>query len=161
MNHKLSIIILATLLLLSISAVCASERVSATPDDRFAYYGSDTPAGQTHSFAIEVDGNVYYIKDPVANKLAYYSLYFRRVYDYDLEKYSDKFMPDALSFGTNGYNFYYNLNEPADDEMFTFPNDKSFDFEYVNGQRVGYNNNAKVITKIYYPAGGEITDTYY
>lgn len=153
--------IIVVLLLLSISSVHASERISATPDNRFAYYGLDTPAGQTHSFAIEVDGNVYYIKDSVANKLAYYSIYFRSVYDYDLEKYSDKFRPDALSFGTNGYNFYYNLNEPADDEMFTFPNDKSFDFEYVGGQRVGYNANAKVITKIYYPGGGEITDTYY
>ena len=161
LNKKLLVSLIVMFLLLSISGVHASERISATPDDYFAYYGSDTPAGQTHSFAIVVDGNVYYVKDPVANRLAYYSLYFRQVYDYDLEKFSEKFMPDAMSIGTNGYNFYYNLNRQADDEMFNFPNDKSFDFEYVGGQRVGYNSNAKVVTKIYYPHGGEITDTYY
>lgn len=152
---------LALVLTLSISSVNASERISATPDDYFTYFGSDTPAGQTHSFAIEVDSKVYYIPDSVANKLASYSLSFRRVYDYDLEKYSDKFMPDAFGFGTNGYNVYYNLNRQSDDEMFSFYNDKSFDFEYVSGQHVGYNTNAKVITKIYYPGGAEITDTYY
>lgn len=161
MYKKLSIVIIIIILLLSFATVSASERISATPDDRFAYYGSDTPAGQTHSFAIEVDRNVYYITEPIANKLAYYSIYFRKVYDYDLEKYSDKFRPDGMSFGSNGLNFYYNLNNERDDEMFDFPNDKSFDFEYVSGQNVGYNTNAKVITKVYYPNGKEIIDTYY
>lgn len=161
MNKKFLILLIIATVTLSVNCVNASERISATPDDYFTYFGSDTPAGQTHSFAIEVDSNVYYITDSVANKLSYYSLYFRRVYDYDLEKFSDKFRPDAFSFGSNGYNFYYNLNREADDEMFPFPNDKSFDFEYVGGQHVGYNTNAKVITKIYYPGGGEITETYY
>ncbi len=160
MNKKL-LILITLMILLSLVTVSASEKITATPNDRFTYFGSDTPAGQTHSFAIEVNSNVYYITDSVANKLADYSIYFRKVYDYDLEKFSDKFMPDAMSFGTNGYNFYYNLNSQKDDEMFGFPNDKSFDFEYVSGQRVGYNINANVITKIYYPGGGEITDTYY
>lgn len=161
MDKKLSIVLITFLLLLSVAGVNASEKVSATPNDRFAYYGSDTPAGQTHSFAVEVDGNVYYISESVANKLASYSIYFSQVYDYDLEKYADKFRPDGMSFGSNGLNFFYDLNTQRDDEMFDFPNDKSFDFEYVGGQHVGYNTNAKVITKVYYPNGREITDTYY
>ena len=161
MHKKFSVILIAFLLLVSVAGVSASEKISATPNDRFTYFGSDTPAGQTHSYAIEVDSNVYYITGSVANKLADYSIYFRQVYDYDLEKYSEKFRPDGMSFGSNGLNIYYNLDSQRDYEIFSFPNDKSFDFEYVSGQHVGYNRNAKVITKIYYPGGGEITDTYY
>lgn len=161
MNKKIMIILFSLMLLLTLSNAYASERISATPYDHFAYYGADTPAGQSYSFAIEVDSNVYYINDQIANKLASYSLTFRRVYDYDLEKYANKFKPDVISFGSNGFNAYYPLNHQVDDDMFTFANDRYFDFDYVSGQHVGYNRNAKVITKIYYPNGGEITDTYY
>lgn len=160
MKKKILIILLALLVMLTIHNVCANEKIRATPNDYFAYYGSDTPAGQTHSFAIEVDSGVYYITDPIAEKLAAYSYSFRRVYEYDLEKWASKFRPDAISYGSNGFNAYYQLGNRADDEMFTFINDKSFDFEYQSGQPVGYNRNAKVITKIYYPNGGEITETY-
>ncbi len=45
--------------------------------------------------------------------------------------------------------------------MFQFHSDRTFDFEYETGQQVGYNRNAKVITRIYYPSGGEITETAY
>ena len=88
----------------------ASQKITATPDDYFAYLGADTPAGQTHSFAIEVDSNVYYISDQTANRLASYSPYFRKAYDYCLRKYSNKFRPDAISFGSNGFNAYYQLD---------------------------------------------------
>lgn len=161
MNKKLAIILISLLLILTLSNVSASEKVRATSDDYFTYYGLNTPAGQTHSFAIEVNSNVYYITDSIANKLAAYSTKFRQAYNYDLQKYSDKFTPDAVSFGSNGFNAYYQLNSQSDDEMFQFANDESFDFEYKTGQHVGYNTNAKVITKIYYPNGEEITETLY
>lgn len=160
MNKKHLIILVSILFLLSLTNVSANEKISASPNNYFAYFGADTPAGQTHSYAIEVDSNVYYIPDSIAEKLASYSPSFRRVYEYDLEKWGNKFMPDAISYGSNGFNAYYQLGNSRDDEMFQFVNDKSFDFEYKAGQQVGYNRNAKVITKIYYPYGGEITETY-
>lgn len=161
MKKKSLIILISFAVILSIGSVNASQKITATPDDYFAYYGADTPAGQTHSFAIEVDSNVYYISDQTANRLASYSPYFRKAYDYCLRKYSNKFRPDAISFGSNGFNAYYQLDSTPDDEMFQFHSDRTFDFEYETGQQVGYNRNAKVITRIYYPSGGEITETAY
>lgn len=130
MNKKIIIILMSILLLFSISTVNASEKISATPNDYFAYYGYDQPAAQTHSFAIEVDSKVYYIDDYIARKLASYSNNFNKIYS--------------------------QVNGQYIEGCHEFDNDKSFDFEYVSGQQVGYNNNAKVITKIYYPDGTEI-----
>lgn len=151
---------ISLLFLVSLSTVSA-EKLRATPDDYFAYYGADTPAGQSHyTYAIELDNGVYYIPDSIAEKLAAYSSSFRRVYEYDLDKFGSRFMPDAISFGRNGFNAYYQVGNRNDDEMFIFMNDKSFDFEYKSGQQVGYNSRAYVITNIYYPNGEKITDTY-
>lgn len=159
MSKKVLVLLVFLLFLVSLSMVSA-EKIRATPEDSFAYYGADTPAGQSaYNFAIEVDSNVYYISDYIAEELASYSLSFRRVYAYDLEKYGRKFTPDAVSFGSNGFNMYYQTGNQYDDEMFQFVNDETFDFDYKSGQRVGYNSNAKVITDIYYPEGGRISDT--
>jgi len=161
MNKKILIIITLFMVVLTLNTFSANQKISASSNDYFTYYGLDTPAGQTHSFAIEVNRNVYYISDSAANKLASYSPSFRRLYSYDLEKYGNKFKPDVISFGSNGFNAYYQLDNTIDDEMFQIANDYPFDFEYKKGQHVGYNRDAKVITKIYYPNGQEITDTYY
>jgi hypothetical protein len=161
MMNKIVVLFAYLLIVLSLNCASASEVINATPNDIYAYYGMNTPAGQTHSFAIEVDSTVYYITDSVANRLASYSPTFRMLFNYDLNKYSDMFKPDAISFGSNGFNAYYQLNNEEDDEMFQLNNDRSFSFEYASGQQVGYNSNAKVITKVYYPDGNEITETCY
>lgn len=161
MNKKYLVILVSVLLLFTLSSVSASEKITATSSDHFGYYGPDTPAGKTHSFSVEVDSNVYYISDSLANKLAAYSSSFRRVYEYDLDKYSNKYKPDAVSFGSNGVNAYYQLNNNQDTEMFEFQNDKTFEFEYSTGNTVGYNKNAKIITKIYNYDGKELTETLY
>ena len=130
MNKKYLIISLCLLLLFSISAVNASEKISATPNDYFGFFGYDQPAAQTHSFSIEVDSNVYYIDDYTAAKLATYSPNFREVYN--------------------------EVNGKSIGGMYEFENDEYFDFEYISGKQVGLNSNAKVITKIYYPNRKEI-----
>ncbi|WP_323735845.1 hypothetical protein PXD04_08115 [Methanosphaera sp. ISO3-F5] len=124
------IILVSFLVLFSISSVNASEKISATPNDYFTYYGYDQPAAETHSFAIEVDSNVYYISDTIANKLALYSSNFREIYN-----------------EVNGKNIRGNHQ---------FENDKYFDFEYISGQQVGFNRDAKVITNIYDSNGNEL-----
>jgi len=133
MDKKIIIILISLILLLSIGGVNASEKISATPNDYFTYYGYATPAGKTHSFGIEVDSNVYYIDDNVATKLVDYSLKFKEEYN--------------------------KIQGKSIEGMIEFKNDKAFDFEYVSGQQVGLNHNAKVITKIYYTDGEEIGDT--
>lgn len=130
MDKKYFIILISLLLVFSISTVSASEKISATPSEYFTYYGVDTPAGQTHSFGIEVDSKVYYISDSIASKLASISSNFREVYAETSSSYYEG--------------------------MADFKNDEYFDFEYISGQQVGFNDNAKVITKVYYPNGEEI-----
>ena len=130
MKKKYYIVLISLLLLLSISSVNASEKISATPNEYFTFYGVDTPAGQTHSFGIEVDSKVYYISDSIASKLASFSSNFGEAYHQ-----------------TYGQNL---------EGMTDFKNDEYFDFEYISGQQVGFNSNANIITKVYYPDGKEI-----
>ncbi|WP_323735856.1 hypothetical protein PXD04_08175 [Methanosphaera sp. ISO3-F5] len=129
MNKKYLIILISILLLVTISSVNASEKISATPNNYIYYYGYDQPAAETHSFAIEIDSTVYYISDSVARDLASYSPNFREAYAEVQGK-----------------------SVPGIHEM---KNDVNFDFEYMTGT-VGLNNNAKIITKLYDSNGKEI-----
>ena len=123
MNKKLFIILVSLFLVFSISSVNASEKITASPGDIFAVYGPDTPAGQSYSYAIEVDSTVYYFDDSIASKLASYSPKFAEVFS------------------------QVNNNQIAGTSEFN--NDKSFEFEYISGQQVGMNKDAHVITEIY------------
>jgi len=123
MNKKLFIILISVFLLFSISSVNASERITASPGDTFAFYGIDNPAAESYRFAIVVDKEVYYFDNPIASELAEYSQNFGDV--------------------------YYQVYGKTVEGFYDFENDKTFEFKYKSGQHVGYNDNAKVITEIY------------
>lgn len=140
-----------------ITCVNAGQRMYADGNDIIAYYGLDTPAGTSgYSYAISTEDGVFYMSDEQANLLAKHDYGLRQLIEYDLSKYSGSFMPDAVSFGSNGINYLYTIDHSRDTDMFELQNTQNFAFEYKSGQRVGYNYDANVITKLYNPDGSEM-----
>lgn len=159
MDRKIliSISMLFVVLMLSFS-VSASERMYADTGDTIAYYGLDTPAGTSgYTYAICTEDGVFYMSDEQADTLGTHDYTLHQLVQYDLDKYSGSFRPDAVSFGSNGMNYYYNLDNSEDTEMFEIANNQNFAFEYKSGQQVGYNKDAKVVTKLYNMDGTEMT----
>jgi len=151
MNKKipLSFCIVFLLVLMS-SCVFGSQRMYTDDNDIIAYYGLDTPAGTSgYTYAISTEEGVFYMSDEQADILGKRDFNLHRLIQYDLSKYSDSFTPDAVSFGSGGLNYYYTFDHSKDTDMFQIENSQEFAFEYKDGQTVGYNNNAKVITKLY------------
>lgn len=132
-----------------------TTKINATTTDNFTYYGPDTLAGKTDTYAIEVNNTVYYIGQDTDSKLAEYSTNFASIYNWDLKKYDAT--PDAVIVrpGKLVPSLVYTKGED-DLSEFTFGNDKNFSFEYKTGETVGANKNASVITHLYYPNGTEM-----
>lgn len=151
LNKKIMITILVILgIVLFCSSASASSRIYADTNDTIAYFGLDTPAGSSgYTYAVATEEGVFYMSDQQADNLGRHDYMLHKLVEYDLNKYSDSFMPDAVIWGNGGFNYVYNIDHTKDTENFQIPNNQNFSFEYKDGQKVGYNTNAKVITKIY------------
>lgn len=151
MNKKILLLFcMVFLLVFMTSCVSGSQRMYADNNDIIAYYGLDTPAGTSgYTYAISTDDGVFYMSDEQADILGKRDFNLRQLIQYDLSKYSGSLAPDAVSFGSGGLNYYYTFDHSRDTDMFQIENSQEFAFEYKGGQSVGYNHDAKVITKLY------------
>ncbi|RAP54215.1 MAG: hypothetical protein BZ137_03390 [Methanosphaera sp. rholeuAM130] len=146
------------LLVLLASSVSASGMMSAGTDDLIGYYGLDTPAGSSgYTYSIATDDGVFYMSDEQADTLGKRDYTLHKLVEYDLNKYRDSFMPDAVVWGSGGFNFVYDWNHDRDTDCFQIPNNQEFSFDYKSGQQVGYNSNAKVVTRLYNADGSIMT----
>lgn len=145
-------------ILLFIGSVSAGGMASAGTEDLIGYYGLDTPAGSSgYTYSIATEEGVFYMTDQQADTLGKYDYSLHQLVAYDLNKYSDAFTPDAVIWGSGGFNFVYDINHDKDTECFQIPNNQEFSFDYKTGQHVGYNTNAKVVTKLYNKDGSIMT----
>lgn len=143
---------------LLISSVSSAGMASAGYEDYIGYYGLDTPAGSSgYTYSIATDEGVFYMSDEQADTLGKYDYTLHKLVEYDLNKYSDSFAPDAVIWGRGGLNFVYDIHHDRDTECFQIANNQEFSFDYKSGQHVGYNTNAKVVTKIYNKDGSVMT----
>ena len=141
-----------------ISSVSAVGMASAGYDDLIGYYGLDTPAGSSgYTYSIATDDGVFYISDEQADTLGKHDYTLHKLVEYDLNKYSDSFGPDAVIWGSGGFNFVYDLHHDRDTECFQIENNQEFSFDYKSGQHVGYNKDAKVVTRLYNKDGSVMT----
>lgn len=146
----LMILTVLSMTLLLASCVSAVGMMKADTDDLIGYYGMDTPAGTSgYTYSIATDDGVFYMSDEQADTLGKYDYTLHKLVEYDLNKYSGSFMPDAVIWGSGGFNFMYNIDHTRDTECFQIPNNQEFSFDYKSGQHVGYNTNAKVVTRLY------------
>ncbi|RAP51518.1 MAG: hypothetical protein BZ133_02885 [Methanosphaera sp. SHI613] len=143
---------------LFVSGVSAAGMQSAGYEDLIGYYGIDTPAGSSgYTYSIATDEGVFYMNDEQADTLGKHDYTLHKLVEYDLNKYSGMFTPDAVIWGSGGFNFVYDINHDRDTECFQIPNNQEFSFDYKSGQHVGYNTNAKVVTKLYDKDGNVMT----
>lgn len=154
----LGMIVLVMAVMLIVTCVDAAGMMSAGTDDTIGYYGIDTPAGSSgYTYSIATDDGVFYMSDEQADTLGKRDYTLHKLVEYDLNKYSDSFMPDAVVWGRGGLNFVYDFHHDRDTECFEIPNNQEFSFDYKSGQHVGYNKNAKVVTRLYNKDGSVMT----
>ena len=140
------------------TAVSGAGMQSAGYDDLIGYYGMDTPAGSSgYTYSIATDEGVFYMSDQQADTLGKHDYTLHKLIEYDLNKYSGMFTPDAVVWGSGGFNFVYDINHDRDTECFQIANNQEFSFDYKSGQHVGYNTNAKVVTRLYNKDGSVMT----
>lgn len=144
MNKKIyTILLISIVALLSLSSASAwwifgdneeVKTINFTGNETMTMYGTDTPAGK-HSMnplgIVSEEGDVYYMDMATFEDLCAYSPEVKDWYNYWLGK------------------------DPQGTYEFEL-DDKPFTAEYKTNQTVGLNENANVITKIYYPNGTEI-----
>lgn len=143
---KITFGVMLLLIFLSLGAVSAGT-VHVSSDDLVTYYGPETPAGESgYTFAIEVDGSVYYVEYYDETDLADISDNVKEVLNWDLKTNygndNDIDIRDTLGMKIGSLDIQ---DEGSGTTMFSFPVGEDFSFTYSDGHTVGFNKNAKVI----------------
>lgn len=148
-----SIFILAAGMTTSVFA--ADEKIHVTTDDHFTHYPHDSvqyPAG--YSFDIELEnGSVYYIKYDNEEPIAKINPMFELAVEYEVEKYmGDSSVSVNNIFGQK----VGSLTIEDDGELFTFPVENEFYITYTDGHKVGLDDNAHEVDKIFDKDGKQL-----
>lgn len=133
----------------------ADEKIHVTTNDKFTHYPHDSvqyPAG--YSFDIELeDGSVYYIKYDKEDPIAKINPLFKLAVDYEVEKYYGKSNVNINNvFGQK----VGSLSIEDNGELFTFPVENDFYITYTGGHKVGVDNDAKEVDKIFDKDGNQL-----
>jgi len=157
---KTKIIIFFTIALMIMSAMsvvsAADEKIHVTTNDKFTHYSHDSvqyPAG--YSFDIELEnGSVYYIKYDNEDPIAKLNPTFELAVQYEVEKYlgGDNDVDIKNIFGGK----VGSLSVKDDGELFTFPVDNEFYITYTNGHKVGLDDNANEVDKVFDKDGKQL-----
>ncbi len=140
MNYKTKTLIFILICIMTITVVCATEgHVDISGDVNVTYHGSRTSIGSDYPISIEYEDQTYYVNDADLEKLATTNEDFEYLYDYHQNFNS----PDATIKG-NHYEFEKQCNNT------------DFSFDYIDGQTVGNDSDANVVTKLYNADGSEI-----
>lgn len=155
-----NIILIFTILIVAfsiISAVSATdEKIHVTTADHFTHYPHDSvqyPAG--YSFDIELEnGSVYYIKYDNEDPIAKINPLFELAVEYEVEKY----LGDGKSVDINNIfgSKVGSISVEDNGELFTFPVENEFYFTYTDGHKVGLDDNAKEVDKIFDKDGKQL-----
>ena len=157
MNAKKIIAVLILLIIaastITFASATAPSRLNATTDDNITYFGYDTAPGKAgYNYGIDIGDDSYYFDWWGEMLMSHYSPMFSQVSNYDLSK-SDNDVDIKNAFGNTVGGLKYNTD---DNEFFDFKVDKPFSFTWHGGEKVGLNDDAKVIDKIYDENGTEL-----
>lgn len=131
------------LILLSLTAISASESIDVTTGDTFYFYSTDSLAADDGYYAaVVVDGIPYYLDDPEYNELCEYSTTFAEGLIY---QFQDTSSVQDIKMGHVKVGSLVTPGNPVGD--FELNVDKEFSFDYKIGQ-VGLNKNAHIITNL-------------
>ena len=154
------IIIYSIILIIAINTItvisAADEKVHVTTNDKFTHYPHDSvqyPAG--YSFDIELqNGSVYYIKYDNEEPIAKINPLFELAVEYEVEKYLGGNSNININniFGAK----VGSLSIEDNGELFSFPVENEFYITYTDGHKVGLDDNAKEVDKIFDKNGKQL-----
>lgn len=128
--------------------------------ENMTFFGMDTPIGNEgyQYLTYDEDGNLYYMDYMQGELVAKCDPNTRLVYLWDLKQTSNEgYQYQGSTIGSNGINHIL-AYQPREHEsvQFEYPRGGNFTFTYKN-KTVLNNKNARVVDKLYYPNGTEIT----
>lgn len=135
-----------------------SDKVNASGEN-MTFFGMSTPVGSDgYQFAtFDADHNIYYMSFDMGCKVGRADPSTMAICNWDLETTSKEgYQYSGTTVGSAGINHILSY-QPRDHEkvQFQYPREGNFSFTYVNKTVMG-NENARVITHVYYPNGTEI-----
>lgn len=158
MNYKkiMTIFLICVAAGVMITAVSASERISATTDAKFTHHSPDSaPGKEGYTFDVDVgDGDAYYFTVNQEEKMSAYSPLFALAWKWDYETNYENHDVDIKNIFGNTVG-YLDV-EDSSDQLFSFGVDKEFSFTYTGGHKVGLNDDAKQIEHIYDENGTQL-----
>lgn len=139
-----------------ITAVSASEKITATTDAKFTHHSPDSAPGKAgYTFDVDVgDGDAYYFTVGQEVKMAEYSSLFALAWQWDYDTNYDHHDVDIKNVFGNTVG-YLDVEDSAN-QLFSFGVDKEFSFTYTGGHQVGLNDDAKQIEHIYDENGKQL-----
>ncbi len=140
MNNKLKPIIFLVVCLLTVSVVCAADgHTDVNGDLDVTYHGLRTEIGKEYPISFVYEDQTYYVDTDNLNKLASSNADFEYLFKYDAN-----FRSPYLLMEGNNLEFERSCNGT------------DFSIDYIDGQTVGNDSNANVVTQVYNPDGSEM-----